>query len=189
MRIETLYFDKASKEHTKDVFSIVRKFLDSNTSIEHVIVATTEGHTGLAAAKEFKDRKIIVVSHQSGFVAPNHNELEDRIRQEIIAEGAKLLTTTHAFAGIPRGIRMELGGWQSTEIIAVALRTFCQGTKVCAEIAMMAADAGLVPVDRDVICIAGTGRGADTAWLLRPTNTHTFPRLRMKACLCKPIDF
>jgi hypothetical protein len=71
----------------------------------------------------------------------------------------------------------------------VAYRTFGQGTKVCAEIAMMAADAGLVPVDTDVVCIAGTGRGADTAWIIRPTNTHAFSKLRMRACICKPIEF
>ena len=76
-----------------------------------------------------------------------------------------------------------------TEITAVALRTFGQGTKVCAEIAMMAADAGLVPITQDVVCIAGTGRGADTAWVIQPANSQAFPKIRMRACLCKPLNF
>jgi hypothetical protein len=111
------------------------------------------------------------------------------VREAIKAAGAEVLTTTHAFAGVARAIRKELGGWQSTEIIAVALRAFGEGTKVCAEIALMAADAGLVSTNRDIVCIAGTGRGADSAWVVQPTNTQTFTNLKMKACICKPIQF
>ncbi|MGY5873636.1 MAG: pyruvate kinase alpha/beta domain-containing protein [Candidatus Thorarchaeota archaeon] len=165
------------------------EFLVTNPKIKHIIVATTEGATGVAVSGAFKENKVIVVSHQTGFVEPNENELRQEHREKIIKEGVQILTTTHAFAGVPRGIRRELGTWQATEIIAVALRTFGQGTKVCAEIAMMAADAGLVPVDSDVVCIAGTGRGADTAWVVQPANSQTFPKLRMRACICKPVEF
>ncbi len=189
MEIHTKYFEESSAEHTDEVFAVVEDFLMSNPDIEHIVVATTEGTTGLQAARTFKERKVIVVTHQSGFATPNENELADNIRSKIIAEDASVLTATHAFAGVPRGIRRELGTWQTTEIIAVAYRTFGQGTKVCCEIAMMAADAGLVPVDIDIICIAGTGRGADTAWIIQPANTQAFPKIKMRACLCKPLNF
>ncbi len=189
MSVKTYFFDEASPMHTEKVLSIVREFIDATPSIDHIVVATTEGATGIAAAKEFSEKKVIVVSHQTGFVQDNENELDEIIRTQIEELGAKVLTATHAFAGVARSIRKELGTWMTTEIIAVALRTFGQGTKVCAEIAMMAADAGLVPVTKDVVCIAGTGRGADTAWVIRPANSHAFPKLMMKACLCKPIEF
>ncbi len=189
MKVDTFYVEEASQEHTDKVLEIVKDFLESNKSIEHIVAATTEGTTGLAVAKKFKDKSVIIITHQTGFVAPNENELSLERRKKIHDEGAQILTSTHAFAGVARGIRVQLGGWQSTEVIAVALRTFGQGTKVCAEIALMAADAGLVPTNRDVVCIAGTGRGADTAWVLQPTNTQTFPLLRMRACLCKPLSF
>ncbi|MHA3964542.1 MAG: pyruvate kinase alpha/beta domain-containing protein [Candidatus Thorarchaeota archaeon SMTZ1-45] len=189
MLVRTHFFDEASPMHTERVLSIVRKFLNENPSIEHIVAATTEGSTGISAAKAFSDRKVVVVSHQTGFVEENKNELKENIRIQIEKLGAKVLTATHAFAGVARSIRKELGTWMTTEIIAVALRTFGQGTKVCAEIAMMAADAGLVPVNKDIVCIAGTGRGADTAWIVRPANSHAFPKLKMKACLCKPLDF
>ncbi len=131
----------------------------------------------------------MVVTHHTGFTLPNENELDDGNRKSILEAGARLLTTAHAFAGVARSFRKELGTWTPTELMAVAFRTFGQGTKVCAEIAMMAADAGLVRVDQDVVTIGGTGFGADTAWLVTPTNTSTFPKLRMKACLCKPLEF
>ena len=189
MHIHTTYFDQASSEHTSEVVAVVREFLQSNPSIDYVLVATTQGDTGIAVAQALKGKKVVAVSHQAGFAAPNENELGEDKRNQIERLGGQVLTTTHAFAGVARGIRKALGTWEINELLAVAYRTFGQGTKVCAEIAMMAADAGLVPTDKDVICIAGTGRGADTAWLVRPANTSSFPDLKMRACLCKPAQF
>ena len=189
MKVKTHYFEDASPEHTEKVLALVKEHLDENPNIEHVVVATTEGATGIAAAKEFPDKTVVVVSHQTGFAVENENELSDVNRTKIEEHAATVLTATHVFAGVARSFRKELGTWMPTEIVAVALKTFGQGTKVCAEIAMMAADAGLIPVSKDVVCIGGTGRGADTAWVIRPANSHAFPKLRMKACLCKPLEF
>ncbi|MFW9794632.1 MAG: hypothetical protein ACFFEE_10040 [Candidatus Thorarchaeota archaeon] len=189
MKLHTHYFDEASPGHTGQVLSLVREYLNENSEVEHIIVATTEGATGIAAAKEFSDKKVVVVSHQTGFAIESENELSDVKRNQIEELGAVVLTATHAFAGVARSFRKELGTWMTTEIVAVALRTFGQGTKVCAEIAMMAADAGLIPVDSDVVTIGGTGRGADTSWVIRPANSHAFPRIKMRACICKPLDF
>lgn len=189
MKVMTRYFDTASSGRTSEVLQLVREFLDVNPDVRFVVVATTEGTTGLAAAQQFVDRKVMVVSHQAGFAAPNTNELADEIRKRIESFGARVLTTTHAFAGISRGIRKAFNTWTTPELLAAAYRTFGQGTKVCAEIAMMAADAGLVPVSENIVCIAGTGRGADTAWVIRPAYTSSFTELRLRACICKPIDF
>ncbi|MFW9883189.1 MAG: pyruvate kinase alpha/beta domain-containing protein [Candidatus Thorarchaeota archaeon] len=189
MTIKTLYFDEASSEHTNAVFEVVEGFLSEHEEIRKVVVATTSGTTGAAAAKRFSKHDVIVVSHHTGFSAPNENELDESERMSIEKSGAKLLTTTHAFAGVARGIRKDVGTWTPTEMMAIAYRTFCEGTKVCAEIAMMTADAGLVRVNEDVVCIAGTGFGADTAWLVTPANTNRFPELKMKACICKPLKF
>ena len=62
------------------------------------------------------------------------------------------------------------------------------GLKVAVEIALMAADAGLVRTDEDIISIGGTGRGADTAAVIRPANVSRFFDLRVKTILCKPWD-
>jgi len=74
------------------------------------------------------------------------------------------------------------------EIIAQTLRLFGQGTKVCAEITLMATDAGLISMN-DVIAIGGTNVGADTACFISPAHTYTFFDLKMKELLCKPINF
>jgi len=69
------------------------------------------------------------------------------------------------------------------------LRTFGQGTKVAVEIALMAADAGLIRVDEDIISIGGTMTGVDTALLLRPAHTQNFFDLKVREVICKPFDF
>jgi len=61
-----------------------------------------------------------------------------------------------------------------------------QGMKVVIEISVMAADAGLVRTDEDIIAIGGSGRGADTAVVLRPVNSNDFFDLKVKEILCKP---
>jgi len=59
--------------------------------------------------------------------------------------------------------------------------------KVCVEIAVMAADAGLIPTDRDVICVGGTGVAADTAVVLKPSHTNRFFEMKIRETLCPPI--
>ena len=58
--------------------------------------------------------------------------------------------------------------------------------KVACEITIMAADAGLVRTDEEVIAIAGTHSGADTAIVVQPSNANRFFNLRVKEIICKP---
>jgi hypothetical protein len=68
----------------------------------------------------------------------------------------------------------------------MTLRMFGQGMKVACEIAAMAADAGLVRVDEEVVSIGGTGRGADTAIVLQPSYVHRFFQTKVREIICKP---
>ena len=101
-------------------------------------------------------------------------------------KGGVILTATHAFGGVGRAVRRRFNTYQVDEIIAQTLRVFGQGTKVACEIALMAADAGLIRTDEEVISIGGTARGADTALVVKPAHTHDFFELRVKEVLCKP---
>ena len=71
-------------------------------------------------------------------------------------------------------------------IIANTLRLMGQGMKVVVEISVMAADSGLVGIDEDIIVIAGSGRGADYAVVLKPVYSNDFFDLKIKEILCKP---
>ncbi len=75
---------------------------------------------------------------------------------------------------------------QVDEVIAHVLRLFSAGVKVACECACMAADAGLIRTDREVVALGGTGGGADTAVVLLPSNTHRFFDMRIREIICKP---
>ncbi|MFX1602543.1 MAG: hypothetical protein ACFFCK_03600, partial [Promethearchaeota archaeon] len=117
MKIETVHLEEASAEHTEKVLSVVESFLKENPEIERVVVATTTGATGLAAAERFSKHEVVVVTHHTGFSLPNENELDDENRAAILEAGGKILTTTHAFAGVARSFRKELGTWTPAELM------------------------------------------------------------------------
>jgi hypothetical protein len=72
------------------------------------------------------------------------------------------------------------------ELLVHTLRLFGEGTKVCIEITVMAADAGLIQVDEEIMAIGGTGRGADTAMVLKPATASPFFNLKIREILAKP---
>jgi hypothetical protein len=157
--------------------------------IKDIVVASTSGETGAKASKIFKKCNLVIVTHCSGFQEPGKNELLEEYRKEILSNGARIFTGVHALSSAERAIRKDFGTIQPLELIANVLRLMGEGTKVCVEIALMAADAGLIPVDKDIVAIAGTGKGADTALRIRPANAARFFNLKIKEILAKPCDF
>jgi hypothetical protein len=182
---ETLYFEAKGKQNTDAVLKRVREYADK-TGVGDVVVASTTGETGVAASKLFNNLNLVVVTHHSGFSTSGVQELEEENRRQILANGAKILTATHALSGVERAIRKEFGTIEPLEIIANTLRLFGEGTKVCVEIVLMATDAGLIPVNREVLAVAGSGRGADTALLVKPVNASRFFALEIREIITKP---
>jgi hypothetical protein len=181
----TVYFPEAGPKNMAAALEIAARRAEE-LGIRSICVATTSGRTGVAAARRFKGRRVVVVSHSAGFARPGHQELSASNRRLIEAEGACLLTCQHAFGGVGRAVRKKLGTYELEEIVAYTLRLFGEGTKVALEIALMAADAGLIPTDEPCLSIGGTGSGADTVLLLRPANAQTFFDLRVMEVIAKP---
>ena len=164
---------------------IAKEYVEKE-GIRHIVVASTTGETGVKASKIFKGYNIVIVTHCFGFREPGKIELEDEYRNEILANGAKIFTGVHALSSVERAIRKDFGTMQPLELIANTLRLVGEGTKVCVETALMAVDAGLIPVDKDVIAVAGTGRGADTALRIQPANAGRFFNLKIREVIAKP---
>ena len=159
-------------------------------NIKKILVSSCSGKTAFKALDLFgRDFFLIIVTHVTGFREPDHQELPENERKLLLERGAAVLTAQHAFGGVGRAFRNKTGTYQMDEIIAYTLRTFGQGTKVAIEITLMAADAGLVRTDEDVISIGGTASGVDTALLIKPAHTHNFFDLKVKEVICKPSGF
>ncbi|MHA1986616.1 MAG: pyruvate kinase alpha/beta domain-containing protein [Promethearchaeota archaeon] len=191
LNIEVTYFEKGGPHNTDRALQIAKKYADQ-FGIKDIILASTTGTTAEKSIEIFDPtmNNLVVVTHSYYFMGPDKRQefSEDKIKA-LKNKGLKFLIGTHAFAGVERSFRISLKQWGPVELMAKYLRTnFSQGTKVCMEIAIMAADAGLIEdIEKDIICIGGTGRGADTVCLIKPAPTSLFDRLRIKAFLAKPL--
>jgi hypothetical protein len=183
-----IYFDKAGEQNTHLLLKFAKEYVERE-DIRDIIVASTTGRTGAEAARTFKGRNVVVVTHNCGFQEPGRNELQEEHKREILSDGAKIFTGVHALSSAERAVRKDFGTIQPLELMANVLRRLGEGTKVCVEITMMAADAGLIPADKDVVAIAGTGRGADTALRLYPANAARFFNLKIREVIAKPFEF
>jgi len=182
-----LYFEKVGEENTEETLKVSKKRADE-LGIKDIVVASTRGPTGVKASEVFKGYNLVVVTHTTGFREPGKQELTDESHEKIEANGGKVLTTSHAFAGVSRAMRGKFDTVGPAAIVAQTLRMFGQGMKVVVECAYMAADAGLIPMDRDILSIAGSGRGADTAVVLKPSHLHTMFDLYVKEIIAKPTS-
>lgn len=185
MESKTVYFDNPGSENTEAVLRIARQRAEE-LGIKNIVVASTRGDTAVRAMDVFQGLRVIVVSHVTGMREPDTQEFTDENRKIVESKGGTILTAAHAFRGVSRALRNKFNTATIGDIIANTLYIFGQGVKVACEIALMAADAGLVRTDEDVIFIAGTSRGADTAIVLRPVNSHNFFDLKVREILCKP---
>lgn len=183
--IPCVYFAEPGEQNTRRALEIAAEQAE-RLGIKDVLVATTKGKTGLMARELLAKQNLIVVTHSTGFVKPDYQQLSPEIRQELEEAGATVLTCQHALGGVGRAVRKKMDTYQLDEIIAYTLRMFGQGTKVAVEIALMAADAGLISTAKPCIAIGGTNQGADTVILLKPAHAQDFFDLRIMEFLAKP---
>jgi len=181
---------KAGPQNTDHVLELAAQEAKLE-NIKNLVVATCSGETAFRLLKFLspKEYNLVAVTHHVGFTSPGVDELSPENRQKLLEEGCKVLTTTHLFAGIDRSFRFKFQGIYPAEIVAQSLRLLGQGVKVATEIAIMALDAGLIPFGEDVIAIAGTGEGADTAVVLRPAHSHKLFDTKIKKIIIKPYEF
>jgi hypothetical protein len=147
------------------------------------------GYTAEKAIKILTGLKIILVG---GYYSPTTENLQESFSPEyarMIEGKATLLVATHLFAGLSAASRKKWSGIETGEVVATTLRMFGAGIKVGIECAVMAADAGLVRTDEDVIAIGGTRSGADAAVVMRPVNSQDFYDIKIKEILCKPREW
>jgi len=171
-----LYFEKPGPENTDSVVQAVKERVKEG-DIKHVAVASISGRTALKFAQELKDMEVLVVcvSGYAGwltqhgieypFVRGNVREKLERLKVAIVDK------TPSAFSGdtIDYGLA-RYGYIPPSWIVSETLQALGgYGLKTAVEVVLMATDCGAVPPSMDVIAIAGTDKGADTAIVARST--------------------
>ena len=183
MEKKILYFDKPGKANTDDTLKLARERA-RELDIDQMVVATTHGYTAQKAKSILGDMgmKIIAVSISAGFDEEGWTMSREE-RKSLEDIGIIVITTTHTLGG---DVNEAFNGDTPNRIVRDTLYRFCQGMKVAVEISLMAADAGVIDTSREVISIAGTGEGADTAIVIKPTFSRRFRDLEIREILAKP---
>ncbi len=185
-----VYFDGPGEKNTDQVLEVVRERLGRG-GVKHVIVASGTGATARKAIARFEGSgvSVVVVTEHCGASEEGVCDLNPQMEKEILDSGAKLVRATHALSGVERAINKKIGGASRVEVIAECLRSlFGQGMKVCVEIAVMASDNGAIPVgEEEVIAVAGTSSGADTACVIRPAHANSFFKMEVREILAMPM--
>ena len=179
-----LYFPGPG-DHTEETLKAAKERADE-LGIRDIVVSSTEGTTALKAVDLFKGYNVVVVTHVTGYKEPGAQEVSEEKAEKIRKGGGKILTTAHAFSGVNQAIRKRFDTVSPSGIIAQTLRMFSQGMKVVVETIAMATDAGLIPADKDVVAIAGSHRGADTAVVINTANSRDIFSIVVKEVICKP---
>ena len=187
MEKKIVYFEKPGKENTARCLDAVKGAVKEG-GYRHVVVASTTGTCGLLFSEAFRNSGInlVVVTHSAGFKGPNTFEMPGETLDKIRTNGARIYTGTILTHSIEASLSARFSGIQPTVIIAQALRRFGEGSKVCCEIVMMAADAGLIPEEEEVLAVAGTGYGADTVVVIKSAASKRFLDLKVLEILAKP---
>jgi len=181
------YFEEPGEANTEATLLRAKDRAES-LGIRNIVVASTTGRTGVRASQVLKGFGLVIVRHHTGFQSPGSQEMTSENERLLLASGARVLTAGHAFSGVERAIRIKRDTVGPLEMMADTLRLFGEGTKVCLEVAVMAADAGAIPVDRPVVAIAGTSKGADTALVIQPAHSNNFFDLYVKEIIAKPSE-
>lgn len=184
---EIVYFDRPGPQNTDAVVEAVKKRREE-LGIGYVVVASNSGETALKLWNALKDAdvKLISIPHHAGFSGGDKQSITPEKRKELENKGIAVLMASHALSGVGRSIASKFGGISHVEIIAHTLRRIGQGIKVTVEISIMAADAGLIPTDTEIIAIGGSGRGADAATVIKPAHMNNFFDMEIREIIAMP---
>ena len=184
------YFEEQGNDYTDDLIKAVKDKLESSEDIKKVLIASSTGKSALKLyeALDDEDVEIINVTHHMGFRDENVADISDEMIEKLEKIGIKTYIGAHAFSGAARGVTNKYGGFSPLDVVADTLRMFSHGIKVSAEISIMAADAGLIPVGEKIIAIGGRGHGVDSAVILTPVNAKNLFDLKFHEIIAMPRD-
>ena len=180
-------FETAGRVNTEQTLRLAFERAQA-LGLSEIVVATSKGGTAYKALEICPGLKVVAVTYHAGFKEPFQPVMSLDVRQDLTAKGVVVVGGSHALSGIERSVAGKFQGIYPALLIAEALRLFGQGVKVAVEIAVMAADAGVLS-GADIASVGGTGRGADAALIVAPAHQNNFFDLKVREVICKPRDF
>lgn len=188
MEERIVYFESGGKHNTELTLKLVRERAEKR-KIKNVVLASITGFSAEKALEIFKnsDAKLTVV----GLTGPKFPKFPESLKEKLIQMGHNFCYANDFKYDFP-------------EDVQETLRRFCEGLKVCVEVALIAAEAGYVKPGEEIIAVGGTGvlgyekgGGVDTAIVFEAIKSKDFLKLetifgkkeerrKIKEIICKP---
>jgi hypothetical protein len=177
-----VYFEDPGQQNTDVTLRLAAERAKAR-GINKLVLASTTGDTARKASRLFAGTGVtlVVVPHQYGF-GRGGQRFPPELIAELEREGHRVHFSTMLFH------TDDLYGTRSPSVLAMLLRTFCQGMKVVHEILLMATDGGCVASGEKVVVVTGTGRGADTAVVASAAPSNRLYELHITEIICKPLE-
>lgn len=192
---QVYYFDAPGAGNTRLVIEAVSQRLEAS-GITKVIVASTSGETATKFARNLKGKADLICVSE----APYRREwseswpcLKEKFRQQL----EKLnVTIIDRAPYVFHNSVLEAAGWSGAfpeRLVKETLYCFGQGMKVAVEVVLMAVAGGYVTPYEDVIGVGGSGKGADSAIILRATypacllDKDPTKRLEIREIIAMPV--
>ena len=187
MRLTTYCFEQPGAHNTEQTLAVAHERAMA-LGIRQMVVASSHGETARRAQALCGPNGIAVIAvtichgwESAGWCMPAGTVAE------LQRLGIAVVTGIHALGdGVGSAFSEKTGGRAPEEIVRDTLYRFCQGMKVAVECVLMAADAGLLDMSQEVVSVAGTSDGADTAIVCKPAYPRTFLELEIREVLAKP---
>ena len=181
------YFDKKGPRNTEKTLEIALAGCKAQ-GISKIVVASSRGNTALKLRETAGPAlDIIAVTYSAGSRYVDDVEAFNQNADKLVESGIRIVRGIHALSGTERAFETKYRSpFVPLNIVADTLRMFCHGVKVCVEIAVMAAEHGYISPDEEVVAIAGSHHGADTAVVLKPAYAADMFKTKIRQLLCMP---
>ena len=163
MKKSIAYFENPGPENTRKVLELVKERA-SETGIDTIILASTRGDTAKKTMDLLDGNKLIIVGI-------NRERFSVDVMKAAQEKGFPVIFSNETDYHYP-------------EEMKTAFRRFGQGMKVSVEDVIISCRRGLLEEGVDVISLAGSSRGADTAIVIR--SSQDFSTVKIREIICMP---
>jgi len=190
------YFNVCGQINTEKTLKLAIKRANE-LNIKKLVVASETGLSALKVVDMLKGSGInlIVVTSAAGTKVENTviGDLrigipDKEIWNQLERGGAKIVRATDPLYNV--GAALEHRGVPTlATLVRMCLRTISSGTAVCVTVVLMATDNGGLTEGEEVVAVAGSWVGLDTALVVRAANSVNLFKagaMQIKEIICKP---
>jgi hypothetical protein len=184
---QIFYFDKKGPDNTDKTLDLALACCQDR-GIHKIVVASSRGQTALKLhSMASLSVEIIAVTYGAGSRYTDDLEEFNKNQATLVENNIRIVRGLHTLSGAEKTFENKYKTrFTPLNVVADTLRMFCHGVKVCVEIAVMAAEHGFIRTDEEVVVVAGSHHGADTALVLQPAFAANIFDTRIRRLLCMP---